>query len=81
MLAVVVRFQEGMPPGEQDTLHRRQGGIAEEELPLSVTGFQVQRVGIWILDSPAAQVGGLDAFRRYIQSLPVQPIDHFLQQN
>ena len=44
VLAVVVRFQERMPLGEQDALQRRQGGIAEEELPLGQPRRQVERL-------------------------------------
>jgi hypothetical protein len=80
VLAVVVRFKERMPLGEQDPLQRREGGIAEEQLPFGQPRRQVQILAVGVLRSLTPQFGRLAAFLADIQPLPVQPFDQIVQQ-
>ena len=79
VFAVVVRFQERMPFGEQDPFQRRQGRIAEEELPLGQPRGQVQRLGIRLRGGLAPQVGRLGPFGGDVQTLLGQPVDQLVE--
>ena len=70
-----------MSLGEQDTFQRRQSRITEKELPLGAACCQVQRLRVWIVGGLAAQIGDLGAFRGDVQPLPVQPLDHLVEQH